>query len=345
MTLTSNPSPNQTNVISTWLFSCAALVFVMVVIGAITRLTESGLSIVVWEPVTGVIPPLNQAQWQEAFALYQQSPEFQKKNFWMELEDFKTIFFWEWLHRFMGRLIGLAYALPFFWFLIKGTVPAGQRMALFGLLLLGGAQGLMGWFMVQSGLIDLPAVSHYRLAAHLSLAFLILCLLVWYGLKFAQIPRRPNKALFFHSVAVMFLVFLAILWGAFVAGLDAGMIYNEYPLMGGHFVPPDMWFLTPAWLNLLENPAAVQFFHRLAAVIAALGLISLWINGMRRGCAFPALHGLALMAVVQIGLGIATILSGVHIAFATLHQSGAMIILILLAICLYRFRAGASKAS
>jgi cytochrome c oxidase assembly protein subunit 15 len=333
-----NFQPNPQRSLALWLFGCAGLVFLMVIIGAITRLTESGLSITEWRPLIGAIPPLSAQDWQDVFALYQQTPEFQKKNFWMDIDDFKLIFFWEWLHRFMGRIIGLAYGLPLLWFWVKGLIPRGYKLKLFGLLLLGGAQGFMGWFMVQSGLVDIPAVSHYRLAAHLGLAFVIFCLLIWLGLSIAGSKRAPSPALFWHSVAVLGLVVITILWGAFTAGLDAGLLYNEYPLMGGGIAPPDLLFQQPAWINFFENPSAVQFTHRWLAALSVLGLLSLWLHGWRAGKAFAALHGLGTMAIIQFSLGVATLLSGVNIIIAAAHQAGALIVLLLLVMVLHRTR-------
>lgn len=335
-----HPATNAHPAIVRWLYACAGLVFVMVIVGAITRLTESGLSIAEWKPLIGAIPPLNDAEWTRVFDLYRETPEFQKKNFWMGIEDFKNIFFWEWAHRFLGRVIGLAYGLPLLWFWIKGMIPQRHKLPLLGLLILGGAQGFMGWFMVQSGLVDIPAVSHYRLAAHLSLAFLIFCGLVWYGLSLGAAKRTPSQALFRHTCGVFALVAVTILWGAFTAGLDAGLIYNEYPLMGGSFAPPDLWFRDPAWINFFENHAGVQFAHRWLAAITVLAMLSLWLHAWRKNMTFPAVQLLAVMAIVQLGLGIATLLSGVNIILAASHQAGAMVILLLLTMILHRTRAG-----
>lgn len=335
---TANPSPW----LSFWLYFCAGMVFCMIVIGAITRLTESGLSMVEWQPLIGFLPPLSPEEWQRVFDLYKQSPEFQHKNFWMTLPDFQRIFFWEWFHRLWGRLIGLAYALPFFYFLARGIIPRGYRLKLFGLLLLGGAQGALGWFMVASGLVDMPAVSHYRLAAHLALAFVILALLIWAGLALspAQDRRHADAALYRHGWLVVLFFAVTMIWGAFTAGLDGGLIYNDsFPLMGGRWVPEEV---APAagvvWPALWAHPAGVQFAHRWLAMILALMIFGFCWRALRRGRGIAAVHALALMTIVQLGLGLATLLSQVWLPLAVLHQAGAAVICMLLVICLYAFR-------
>ena len=213
--MSSVPS-HKSQYIAVWLFGVAGLVFAMMIIGAITRLTESGLSMVEWRPLIGTLPPMSEAEWTRVFNLYKETPEFQHKNFWMSEQDFRTIFFWEWFHRLWGRLIGLAYAVPFFIFLAKGWIPKGFKLPLTGLLILGSMQGVMGWYMVQSGLIDMPAVSHYRLAAHLSLAFLIFCLLIWAGLSVKRHNRWPSMPLYYHGLLTLLVLSVTIVWGAFV---------------------------------------------------------------------------------------------------------------------------------
>lgn len=320
---------NKRLILSWWLFGCAFMVLAMTVIGAITRLTESGLSITEWNVVMGAVPPLNQEQWLIEFEKYKQTPEFVHKHAWMSVEDFKGIFFWEWLHRLWGRLIGLVYALPLLAFWIKGWVPQDYKKKLIGLLVLGGLQGFMGWFMVQSGLVDRPSVSHYRLAAHLLLALIIYCSLVWVGLSLRPHNKTPLTAhLKPHGIASLAFTFVTILWGAFVAGLDAGMIYNEFPNMGAGLVPPEMWAHKPAWINLFENHATVQFTHRWLAIITMLVVLSYaW-----RGKFLP----LAAMIFVQVGLGIMTLLTQVSIPVAAAHQLGAVITLTLIIISLQR---------
>ncbi len=335
-------SAHRNRMIAFWLFACAALVFAMITIGAITRLTESGLSITEWKPVTGALPPLDAAQWQRSFDLYRQSPEFQKKHFWMELADYKKIYFWEWLHRLLGRLIGIAYALPFVAFLACGWIEKRDRLKLGALFALGGMQGAMGWYMVKSGLVDIPAVSHFRLAAHLGLALVIYALMVWHGLGFLRRgaatmqPESLPPGLLVHLRVFLGIVALTICWGAFVAGLDAGLIYNTFPLMNGHVVAPDAFALTPAWLNVLENPAAVQFVHRWLGILTALAGLALWARAVRANAAHPGIHAAALIVLCQAALGIATLLTQVYLPLAALHQAGAVVLLTAVIYCLRR---------
>lgn len=308
------------------------MVFAMMVIGAITRLTESGLSMVEWRPLIGALPPMNDIEWQRVFELYQQSPEFEKKNFWMELDEFKTIFFWEWFHRLWGRMIGLVFALPLLVFWIKDMIPQGYKPKFLFLLLLGAGQGFMGWYMVKSGLIDQPAVSHFRLAAHLSLAFIIYGFLLWYAFSLCVHTRYEVSRTFrIHLHTATLFLASTIIWGAFTAGLDAGLLYNEsFPLMGGQIVPPDFWLYDNLFKNLLENHSSVQFFHRWLAIFTLLYIISIWIHSTVKGYSFKALHLLVAMAFIQIGLGIATILTSVHTHIAASHQAGAAILFLLL---------------
>ncbi len=340
---------NKTNnkKIGIWLLSVALMVMVMTMIGAITRLTESGLSITEWNVVSGTLPPLSDQAWTAEFEKYKLTPEFQQKHFWMTVDDFKKIFFWEWVHRFWGRMIGLAYALPLIVFWSKGFIAKADRPKFLGLLLLGGAQGFMGWFMVKSGLSDQPSVSHYRLAAHLFLALVLYSCLFLQGMAFIRRDKPPlalpvaSKALFCHGLLSLFLVALTILWGAFVAGLDAGLIYNTFPNMGAGLVPPDMWPHYPFWLNLFENHASVQFVHRWLAVTTGAVVIAYAAHGLK----FDAKHFgfIGIWVLVQIGLGIGTLLmfgknpeAATHIA-AT-HQFGAVILLTITLLSLYRIR-------
>jgi len=325
--------------ISNWLFTCAGFVFAMLVIGAITRLTESGLSMVEWRPLIGALPPMSEAEWERVFAAYKNSPEYSSKNFWMELSDFKRIFFWEWFHRLWGRLIGLVFALPYLFFLLRGWVPKGERLKLFGLFVLGGLQGYMGWFMVQSGLADMPSVSHYRLAAHLVLALLILSLLLVMGLRFRGAERQPDAALSRHLWGVLAVLAVTIFWGAYVAGLDAGMIYNTYPLMNGHFLAPEIWQYEPAWINFLEQPGGVQFVHRWLAALVVIAVLSYVWHSLRRGQDGWPVWALGAMVLLQFGLGIATLLSVVYLPLGVLHQAGAALLLSFLVVNLYRVKA------
>ncbi len=298
-----------------WLFFTAFMVFSMAIIGAITRLTESGLSMVEWRLFIGAVPPLNEAEWQRVFTLYKETPEYQQKNFGMEIGEFKKIFFWEWFHRFWGRLIGLVYALPFAYFLITKKIPKGYKFKLFIGLLLGGAQAVMGWYMVESGLVERPSVSHFRLAAHLSLAFVIFAYLLWLAFDLKGMPASNSTfCQKRHGWVAFGFVFITVIWGAFVAGLDAGLVYNSWPKMGSHWIPPELDNLSAMFLD----PVAVQFTHRWIAMIAAFFVFSF----AYRVTSFP----LAAMMFLQIGLGIATLLSMVAIPLAAMHQGGAFIL-------------------
>lgn len=309
-----------------WLYICCFMVFAMAVIGAVTRLTESGLSITEWKPVSGAVPPLNAAQWQHEYDLYKQSPEFHAKHFWMSLADFKRIYFWEWLHRLVGRLIGIVYALPLLWFAVKKQIPAGYGWKFFGVLVLGASQGLLGWWMVKSGLIERPSVSHFRLAAHLVLALTIYSCMLWLALSINYRPGAGtlppvSRRLLPHAVFALGLLATTITWGAFTAGLHGGMVYNTFPLMDGHFHPSGA-------AHPLTEPGWVQFTHRWLAIISGLTIMAL---AWRLRDAW-----LAIMVFVQIGLGISTLLSSVWLPLAAIHQAGALILLTLLLCALYR---------
>lgn len=313
-----------------WLYACCFMVFAMAVIGAVTRLTESGLSITEWKPVSGALPPLTHEAWERQFALYRQSPEFAQKHFWMELGDFQKIFFWEWLHRLWGRTIGLVYALPLLWFWVRKKIPDGYKLKLLGILALGGLQGVIGWWMVASGLIDRPSVSHFRLAAHLLLALVIFSAMWWTALDLNTSPHggevrvRGRKM---QGWIALFLLLLTITWGAFTAGLDAGMVYNTFPLMDGRFTPPGM-------PDALHDHGWVQFTHRWLAITTGLSILAF---------AWREKDGaLAAMVFVQITLGITTLLSQVYIPAAAAHQAGAII---LLALLLRRIQDGAATSS
>lgn len=323
-----------------WLFLCAGMVFVMAVIGAVTRLTESGLSMVEWRPLIGFLPPLSEAEWERVFALYRQTPEYRYYNAGMDLVGFQSIFWWEWLHRFWGRLIGLAFAGPFLVFWANGQLSRPLRNRLLGILALGALQGVMGWYMVMSGLVDRPSVSHYRLAMHLGLAFLIYAALIAVALEvlavraagLAYVPggkARPTGSSGLRAATwlALALVAVTVVWGAFVAGLDAGLAYNTWPTMAGVWIPPEIGSLTPAWLNAFQNTAGVQFIHRWIAVAAGLAVGVVWLCA-RASARLPApakRHAdVLLLAVVgQIGLGVATLLGGVPIFLAAAHQAGA----------------------
>lgn len=305
--------------IRNWLFFTAFMVFAMAVIGAITRLTESGLSMVEWKPLIGAIPPLSETEWNRVFGLYQQTPEFIHKHNWMELEDFKKIFFWEWLHRLWGRAIGLVFAVPLIWFWIAKKIPAGYKAKFVGLFILGGLQGAMGWFMVTSGLVDIPAVSHFRLAAHLVLALILMCALLWMAFDFIPKKEGAVEGTFCqkrHGWIALAFIAVTIIWGAFVAGKDGGMLYNTWPKMDSYWMPPEV---TAGWYSFLHDPGALQFFHRTLAIVTMLVTLSFaW--RMRN-------PHIASTVVLQVGLGIATVLTQVHIHVAAAHQAGAMLVL------------------
>ncbi len=313
-----------------WLWFVAALVVAMVAVGGITRLTESGLSITQWKPISGIVPPLNEAQWQAEFANYQRIPEYQQINRGMTLAGFQAIFFWEYLHRLLGRVIGLAFALPLLWFAVRRQVPPGYGWRLGALLALGGLQGAIGWWMVASGLSVRTDVSHVRLAVHLGCALLILGGIVWTARDLAALARSPlARPARLSGMAATALALLAvqIVFGAFTAGLDAGYAFNSWPLMGDTFYPAGAPLLEPHWRNAVDNPVAVQFIHRWLAFVAAAGLLWLGHRAAKAGARGPAAWVAGLL-VLQIGLGIATLLTGVRIEVAVAHQANAALLLI-----------------
>ncbi|MCH8685922.1 COX15/CtaA family protein [Pedomonas mirosovicensis] len=329
--------------IATWLLLVAGLVFLMVVVGGATRLTESGLSIVEWKPISGAIPPLTDADWQAEFEAYKKIPEYQQEHAWMSLEDFKGIFWWEWSHRLLGRLIGLVYAIPFFWFLARRRIPEGYKKPLFGLLLLGGLQGAIGWWMVSSGLSERTDVSHYRLATHLGVALTIYAGLIWTALNLLADRTRQNVPPGVNRWALPFFALLAlqIVMGAFVAGLNAGFAFNTWPLMGDSFAPPHMWEAALGWLNLSENGVVVQFVHRCIAyalaIVGVLWILAGWRTGIVGMRDRAMIFAIALAA--QITLGILTIIHAVPIPLGVAHQGGAAA---LLAAALYYAHRGRS---
>ncbi|MBA4758117.1 COX15/CtaA family protein [Sphingosinicella sp.] len=312
--------------IALWLYVVAALVFAMVVVGGITRLTESGLSMVRWEPISGVVPPLNDAEWNTEFEAYKAYPEYQKVNRGMALAEFKAIFFWEYLHRVLGRFIGLAFALPLAWFWVRRAIPDGYKPRLLALLALGALQGAIGWWMVASGLIDRPDVAHDRLAVHLGTALFILGGLVWTARDLTAHARGERRARLTGFGAFTLLVLaVQIVLGAFVAGLNAGHAFAEWPLMGGHFFPEGVQWLEPLWRNAVDNPVVVQWIHRWWAWIAAAFLIALALRTSREsGGGAPRL--VLLLLTAQIILGIATLLTGVALHVAVAHQAVAALL-------------------
>ena len=318
--------------IARWLLVIAGMVFAMVVLGGVTRLTGSGLSIVDWRPLLGWLPPLSDTVWQELFECYKAFPEYQKKNAGMTLAGFKAIFWLEYLHRLWGRLIGLAFLIPFLWFWLRGRIDRGLWPRLVTLFVLGGLQGLLGWVMVKSGLVDRPSVSQYRLAAHLALAVVIYGALIWtvWGLLsreegLGEVPHwlRGYAGVLFVMICATFVV------GAFVAGLDAGLIYNTFPKMGEGLVPPDLWRAELGVLNLFENPVTVQFTHRILAIATLLAVYLFW-GASRAARLNPALRlscsALMLVANLQAFLGVATLVLFVPVWLGALHQAGALLL-------------------
>lgn len=317
--------PSDRRPVAVWLTACCALVFVMVVLGGVTRLTGSGLSMVDWRP-WGILPPLAEADWRALFDQYRTTPEFHRVNFWMSLADFKGIFWLEYIHRLWGRLIGAAFLLPLVWFWLRGRIDARLGLRLAGLFLLGGAQGLLGWWMVKSGLVDRPDVSQYRLAAHLSLAVTIYLALLWLALdRWRGAARGARRGPAGHAALVLAWAFLTMVAGAFVAGIDAGLAYNTFPLMDGRLVPEGALSLSPWWVNFFDNTATVQLVHRWMALALVAIVAALWWRARREGG--PAFHALAALVLVQAGLGIATLLLAVPVALAALHQAGALLVL------------------
>jgi heme a synthase len=310
--------------IALWLLACCGLVFLMVVVGGITRLTESGLSITQWQPLRGIVPPLDAAQWAQEFDRYKAIPQYRAIHADMTLAQFKAIFFWEYFHRLLGRLIGAAFLLPFLYFLARGRVHGALVPKLAAIFALGALQGAIGWYMVESGLSERIEVSQYRLALHLAMAVVIYGAMLWVALDLLGRRRGGPAGLRRGAGAVLALVFATLVAGAFVAGLRAGYVYNTFPLMGGRWVPEGYGRLAPWYRNFFENVAAVQFDHRLLAATTLAAIVALWFAARRLKVRRPALDAVLAMAVVQVGLGLATLLLVVPLPLAVLHQAGAM---------------------
>jgi len=332
-----NPSHTHMNQkpIALWLLICCATVFAMIVLGGVTRLTGSGLSMVEWEPIMGVLPPLSHAQWQETFLLYQQFPEYKLKNAGMSLSEFKSIFWFEYAHRVLGRSIGIIFLLPFLFFMATRRVDRTLAPKLITMFVLGGLQGLLGWYMVKSGLINIPHVSQYRLTAHLGLAVVIYFYMLWVALDLIY-PTIDNGAKYANkkpagfSMLVTFAIFFTILSGGFVAGTRAGLAYNTFPLMDGQWIPDGLLTLSPVWRNFFENVTTVQFDHRVLAMLLCAMVLVLWgmlprseqaSSGVRTGG-----HLLLAALVLQIALGISTLLLHVPVTLGAAHQGGAIVL-------------------
>jgi heme a synthase len=318
-----------------WLWSIAATTFAVMVVGGITRLTQSGLSIVDWQPIMGVIPPLNEAQWQEAFDRYRQFPEYQLLRRGMSMEEFRFIFFWEYLHRVLARLIGMVFLVPFLWFAARRYLNRQLAVRTLGLFGLGAMQGVLGWLMVSSGLVDRPSVSHFRLAAHLSLAFVIFGACVWLARElrdeFSTVTLPVQARSWLQKAVVVLGVLLAVqvVWGAFVAGLKAGFMYNTFPLMGGRLVPVDLLALDGFFTNFVLNASAVQWMHRVLGTVLLGAALWAGVRGMRPDVDLVSRRlALAFMALVaaQYGLGILTVIYAVPVSLGVTHQAAAMVI-------------------
>jgi cytochrome c oxidase assembly protein subunit 15 len=336
LALPARPAPKA---VAIWLFAVALLIAAMVTIGGLTRLTGSGLSITEWHPVTGVVPPMSEQVWASAFAKYQRIPQYRLENAHMSLSDFKTIYWWEWSHRLLGRLLGAAFALPFFFFVATGAIARADLPRMIGLFALGGLQGFVGWWMVESGLETRVSVSQYRLAIHLGVAIILLGAIVWAALDYwrtpitspsalrAMLPASGRGKLAHWALAFVGLIYAQMLLGALVAGLHAGLAYNTWPSMNGRVFPEQPFFFSPWWTNFGENAGLAQFDHRLGAYIVALSALGLWMAGRRAGIeggARASANVLLGVTAFQIVLGIATLLSEAPVALSALHQATAV---------------------
>lgn len=347
MTTVSNPPTSDIRRVRLWLIAVAVLIAVMVLVGGATRLTESGLSIVEWKPVTGVVPPLNAAQWAEAFDGYKAIPQYRQLNSGMSLEEFKTIFWWEWSHRLLGRVIGIAYLLPFIWFMWRGALGAELRRRLWLIFGLGALQGVVGWWMVASGLSQRVEVSQYRLATHLALALLIFASIIW---TLRRLGKRMSSAVLLRQKitawVLLGLTFVQLYLGALVAGLRAGKIYNTWPDIDGGFIPPvsGLFFETPWWRNLFENTLTVQFEHRMVAytlvALCVLHALDVAISRVNKAAIDGSLWLLGVVAL-QVTLGVLTLLHQVPMDLALSHQAVAIAVLALAVLQTERLTAGA----
>jgi cytochrome c oxidase assembly protein subunit 15 len=335
MTDTSTPQTSHPRALHWWLVSIAALIAIMVLVGGATRLTESGLSIVEWKPVTGALPPFSQEQWTQAFEAYKTIPQYRELNAGMSLAEFKIIFWWEWSHRLLGRVIGVAYLLPFLWFLRRGVLSAELRRRLWLIFGLGALQGAVGWWMVASGLSQRVEVSQYRLATHLVLALLIFAAVVWTLRRLADRPRRAaSSRLKMIGVALVVVTFVQLYLGALVAGLRAGRVYNTWPDIDGALIPSAarLFFEAPWWRNLFDNALTVQFEHRMTAyLLFALALLHA-LDAVRARAGAAVVSGalwLAAAITLQATLGILTLLNQVPTSLALAHQAVAIAVLTL----------------
>ncbi len=353
------PSQRNRRAVGLWLLGVAALIVAMLAVGGLTRLTGSGLSITQWQPIMGAIPPMSDAAWHDAFAKYQLIPQYRLENHGMSLEGFKAIFWWEWAHRLLGRLIGFAFFVPFLWFAWTGAIARKKWPRMVLLFALGGLQGFVGWWMVESGLETRVSVSQYRLAIHLGVAVILLGAIFWVALEYLRSPppdascahavatrrstRRPPRegevekssspppcgeaeapqVLRVGGIAFVILVFIQMLLGALVAGLHAGLVYNTWPSMDGHLLPEHPFFASPWWINVFENPGLAQFDHRMIAYLTAASAFTLWSYGRKEGLtglAKRSADAVLYVTLFQIALGVITLLLQTPIALAALHQ-------------------------
>ncbi|MCK5091531.1 MAG: COX15/CtaA family protein [Gammaproteobacteria bacterium] len=345
-----NPDSTNQRQIAIWLFCICILIFSMVILGGVTRLTHSGLSMVEWKPIVGVIPPIGESEWQETFDKYKQFPEYKKKNMHMNLGEFKTIFYFEYGHRVLGRLIGLSFLVPFLYFLARKKIKRNMTPRFIIMFLLGGLQGLLGWYMVKSGLVNNPHVSQYRLTAHLSAAIAIYGYVFWVALGFiSPTPKNTSvsgiKSIRNLSILITAVVAIMIISGGFVAGTRAGLAYNTFPLMAGQFFPPGLYNMEPFHLNLFEDLTTIQFNHRIIAYLLCILIPLFWFktrayslsNRTRLG-----LNLLLIMLAMQVGLGISTLLLAVPVTLAATHQAGALVLFTLALLVNHQLRAGSS---
>ena len=318
--------------ISLWLLFCAGVIFAMIILGGVTRLTNSGLSMVEWKPLVGVIPPLNDLEWQETFEKYKQFPEYQKVNKGMSVDEFKSIFMYEYLHRVLGRLIGVIFLIPFLFFYFTGRIKTGLTPKLIVMFILGGCQGLLGWYMVKSGLVDNPRVSQYRLTAHLGAAVIIYAYILWVAFGLLSRQTSPNNLDEFSGLKTFAyvltgLLFLMILSGGLVAGTRAGFAYPTFPMMGDSFIPPGLFSTTPAWLAIFEDITTIQFNHRIFAYLLFILILSFSYKTLSKTNSSTlriGIYSLVILLLIQVTLGISTLLLHVPVPLAAAHQGGAI---------------------
>ena len=320
----------QDRAVAIWLLICCGLVFAMVVLGGFTRLTGSGLSMVDWRPFVGWLPPITDSEWQRVFEMYQQSPEFQKLNSQMDINAFKNIYWLEFLHRLLGRIIGIVFLLPFIYFLAKAYIRRNEWSKYLLMFVLGGLQGVLGWYMVKSGLVDNPHVSQYRLTAHLVAAFLIYAYMFWVAMsRLHPAATGPRHSWFRKSLGLTVLTSITIVSGGFVAGLKAGKIYNTFPMMGDHWLPPGTMALQPWWHNFFNNMTTVQLDHRLLAIATLLAVVIFWVKARAANLpdrTRPAVNALLHTVILQVVLGITTLLLAVPVVLGVMHQAVAMLL-------------------